>query len=158
MLSLSTVSATTVSPSSVSPADLGAVIEAAPLPPEQKWLAVLGLVGIVLAVVFLIAGIFVSVRGVGVVNKKNPDSENKLMDATMKKSMGLIGCGVVAYAVYRFCFNYPQMRGEDYALAAVIVQSAWEAVYGYGFLILVPYIIKRWRQNARRNAYKGGDI
>lgn len=115
-------------------------------------LAVAQLVISVAGIALLIAGLYASIKDIRYINKEDPEDEEAHSKASFKKGLILTGCGVAVYAVSRFCGNYCPMTEQGFDFFVILLQSLWDGVRSFGFLVVFPFIIRQWRKTARRKA------
>lgn len=117
-------------------------------------ISVVQIISLIAAVILFIIGIFAAVKNINYTNPGNPDEEAAAFSRSTKRSIIMIAVGLGVYFISRFCLNLAPMLEEDYGILIIAAQSLLDTVKNFGFLILLPIIIRQWRKTARRSNAK----
>lgn len=114
---------------------------------KESILIICEIAAMIASVVLFFLGLYLPVRAM---RKGGNDRAAQLssFNAVYMKSIVFLVCGVVASGLSKTFKNYTLMSSDGYELLGIFLQSLWEAVLSYGFLIIIPIIIKRWRFTA----------
>ena len=89
------------------------------------------------AVVCIFTGLFITIRSLD----KN-DSSKTISKETIIKSMVLITIGLLLYSGVKTCSNMLTDGAQDYDIGVIYMASVVDVAKVFGFLILVPLVIK----------------
>lgn len=106
----------------------------------------------VAAVIFVFAGIFMSVKSL------NPEKYETIPLKKILISTALIALGLLLYAVVKTCTNLTVVTEEHYDLWAVYLVSLGEVIKMFGFILFVPLLIKLFKPRSRKPENESEDI
>lgn len=106
--------------------------------------AIIELIVMIAAVVLFFLGIKYAVDTIKADGESGSDKP-KTAAALYKKSYLFIALAIVCYIITRFFANYYSMTAEGADTISVILQSLWEGVRNTGFLILLPFVLRKGR-------------
>lgn len=106
----------------------------------------------VAAVIFVFAGIFMSVKSL------NPEKYETIPLKKILISTALIALGLLLYAVVKTCTNLTVVTEEHYDLWAVYLVSLGEVIKMFGFILFVPLLFKLFKPRSRKPENESEDI
>ena len=106
----------------------------------------------VAAVIFVFAGIFMSVKSL------NPEKYETIPLKKILISTALIALGLLLYAVVKTCTNLTVVTEEHYDLWAVYLVSLGEVIKMLGFILFVPLLFKLFKPRSRKPENESEDI
>ena len=89
------------------------------------------------SVVCIFIGLFTTIRSLD----KN-DSSKTISKETIIKSMVIITIGLLLYSGVKTCSNMMTEGAQDYDISVIYMASVVDVAKVFGFLILVPIVIK----------------
>ena len=108
-------------------------------------LAILEIIFFLISLVFIFLGINLSVKAVKSKNQFSERKIKKIYIRSAKKSCVIIFIGLLFYSIMNICRNYIPMKNEGNDIIFIISQSFFEMLLNFGFLIIIPYILYRWK-------------
>lgn len=105
----------------------------------------------VAAIVFFFASVVLFFLGLSACIRSMKQSgedgsgDRQLSQRTFKRSVVLCSVAVLVFIFFCFCSNYIPMTEEGADILTVALQSLWQGIRNTGFLILLPVVLRKWR-------------
>ena len=98
-----------------------------------------------LAVGLIFAGLFSSIRKLD-----KEDKTKTIPTSAVMRSMILIGVGLLCYAGVKTCTYLPTEEAAEYDMTVIFLTSLVEVVKYFGFIILIPLLVKVLKPKLRQ--------